>query len=75
MSVSWTTMNDSDRENVGRLFDALINLDRMQDPGLCSQAAVSAACMGGKPRARRPVMNPANTSPDPAGASQGAARS
>lgn len=32
MSVSWNTMNDRDRENVGRLFDALSNLDSMQDP-------------------------------------------
>ena len=43
--------------------------------GLDPQAAVQAASKGLPPRARRPVVNPARTSPDPAVASQGAARS
>ena len=40
-----------------------------------SIAPVSAACIGAKPRASNPVMNPAATSPDPAVASHGAERS
>ena len=41
----------------------------------CSQAPVQAALKGSNPRASSPVMKPARTSPEPAVASHGAARS